>query len=314
WTGAKRLSKQPMAGKVDHENQRVTYMSNGIRSYEEDSDDVADTRNHGGIPLRNPRLTDKDPASVNFTCYTQIGEEIFDESPITCMERFTRSHNGDRVDDPNHFVAMMIENDGEYVKFTAVMPTFGTGFTYADRTVRIDRRVQPLIPIFSIFPSGTDYPLASEITLELHYFVYTPATGLGFFKIHEAREALRKQGLVRVNTTGIDLGAPPPKPWRARLEGPVPGDPEQREFIVFPTMRESNKYFVEWKIRDTCVGTDSGWFRRGLHLNVANDDPDCDRIEVEVRVDEGYANDDPPFTPVECLAYTYSSDEVGECN
>lgn len=307
WFNSRKWRKSLARGEA-REPKRRTYMSNGVRMYEQDSDDVTADPARGGVPLRG--VVGDDSFKEDLRCY--VRKKTFsrqEKDPSRCMALFTEDLTG--KDD--QWVELMIQYDGQELRFTAAARTSGVGYMMMKRTLSIGRRSLPLKTVLDQHTASAKVQLENYRSTEIDWFYYAPRTDIAYWDVIHDVGYFRTNKLPRVNVKAEPLQAPSAEPWQVRLEPPVEGA-SVNEWVALPTQREHNRYHLQWSFRHKKEGS-SGWSPWSDYLDggFSYQPPvESGDVELRVRVDDRSQKDRPEWANA-CQRFSFSTGDTAAC-
>lgn len=291
--------------------QQRTYLANGLRMYDLDSNSIATGETAGGIALKNPFQLNA-PA---FSCYRSVdGSKSDIDDPQECMDALVSDLSGN----DNPWVQLMIQYDGRDVTYSAFVPTSEQGFVHMQSGARLNRRALPMKVNLGIHTPNASIVLGdNESTkLEIDWFYYSPNTDLYPWDLETDVKAFRDRAWHQVNLDGVSLEPPAARPWR--IDSLKVPDEQTNAWLVVPALRETSGLEIEWNFRTRSKNALfysewRGWENGDFFLEV---DPQPHEIEMDVRVLDHNATDHrerPRWANISCVRFNYETRVSSYC-
>jgi Secretion system C-terminal sorting domain len=250
--------------------------------------------------MRDP----KDPFGPGLSCNRlrdYLVESIRD--PTECMSWFVSNGKDDRYAD------LFIQYDGHDLVLEAIAwnqnsPEGAGDAVVMKRVVPLGRSTQPMISRFSTIGRTREQCAKArrskeecwiqdeKLDFSIDWFFYSPATHISLDQVLDSIDWMKKEKLNRVNTLGIDTGAPfEQSSIHVRLEEPSSND--KREWVVVPSLRSTryNRLRIRWRFRTRLNAADAwsawsklseGGFTFDPHIKYEK----YDAVDVEVTVSD----------------------------
>ena len=210
----------------------------------------------GGYVLSDPWNSNADPWScrvhVNGNTFPWPIHPFFNDINF-CMDGLKEDLN----DEPYPFVDLMIQYDGVTLTYEVLARSWGTnnGWIYMKEEEALNKRLGPMMPVFSILTSDELPVLAHDVEMMIDWFYYTSDADMTIWDVLAEAGSFQSAPWTnapwngRVNLTGANLTHPTNTAIGFTLESPIVTASNQvKEWHLTPDLQNQDReYEIQWQ-------------------------------------------------------------------